>query len=555
MSKEKETLYIYTRVSTKGQFDKGTSIDTQIELGIKKAKNLGMNYEVFNEENARSTFDHFENRPQMQKILEEIKEGKCKHLYIQHQDRLSRHLETFAVMRKLFVMYGVKVYSEQTGVTNFEDDGENFTFGIFAEVAVMVNQQTKKRMYKGKKRKTKDGFWHGGPSPFGYDLKRTKNGTLLAINDEQSEWVIKMFNWYKSGLSGKDIKRRLDGNIKTKRGLDLWSDGSIQAILRNTHYYGEYEVFGQINKCPAILSKELWDEVNGRMKREDKISSVWYEKWSDKNNEIRDLLVCNHCNSKMGGRSRSYKNEKKYVYQCITHNKRWKEMSEKGDWRRNKYCENNVSMDCERVEDSIWLVLMEVMKESYSLKEKFKQQQLANKGKSRVERDREVKKLVKKQKRNLNQISDIEDLIDRLEVEEIVERNNKNRIKNKIKLFQSKYEELLNEKKDIEIAITSLKAKNLWIDWVKDYDVFINEQNNLSNQEKIELIRKYVKRIGVSFDKESKSHSLNIEFRLKLIDETLNYHNPNNKSDGYEVIDGINKLKVDMDYNVRNIRN
>ena len=91
---------------------------------------------------------------------------------------------------------------------------------------------------------------------------------------------------------------------------------------------------------------------------------------------------------------------------------------------------------------------------------KFKQQQLANKGKSRVERDREVKKLVKKQKRNLNQISDIEDLIDRLEVEELVERNNKNRIKNKIKLFQSKYEELLNEKKDIEIAITSLKAKS-----------------------------------------------------------------------------------------------
>ena len=67
MSKEK-TLYIYTRVSTKGQFDKGTSIDTQIELGIKKAKTLGMNYEVFNEENARSTFDHFENRPQMQNI-------------------------------------------------------------------------------------------------------------------------------------------------------------------------------------------------------------------------------------------------------------------------------------------------------------------------------------------------------------------------------------------------------------------------------------------------------------------------------------------------------
>ena len=37
MSKEKKH-FISIPETTKGQFDKGTSIDTQIELGIKKAK-------------------------------------------------------------------------------------------------------------------------------------------------------------------------------------------------------------------------------------------------------------------------------------------------------------------------------------------------------------------------------------------------------------------------------------------------------------------------------------------------------------------------------------
>ena len=52
----KETLHIYTRVSTKVQNDDGTSIDTQIELGIRKADELGLNYKIWNEGGASSNY-------------------------------------------------------------------------------------------------------------------------------------------------------------------------------------------------------------------------------------------------------------------------------------------------------------------------------------------------------------------------------------------------------------------------------------------------------------------------------------------------------------------
>ena len=45
----KTTLHIYTRVSTLAQADKGTSLDSQLELGIQRAQELGFGYEHWNE--------------------------------------------------------------------------------------------------------------------------------------------------------------------------------------------------------------------------------------------------------------------------------------------------------------------------------------------------------------------------------------------------------------------------------------------------------------------------------------------------------------------------
>ena len=60
MSKEKQTLHIYIRVSTGGQEKDGTSLDSQLKLGKQKAKSLGMDYEVHDERSASSSKDDLE---------------------------------------------------------------------------------------------------------------------------------------------------------------------------------------------------------------------------------------------------------------------------------------------------------------------------------------------------------------------------------------------------------------------------------------------------------------------------------------------------------------
>ena len=85
----KEILHIYTRVSSAIQ-EEGTSLETQKELGIKKSKELGMKYQIWNEGAASSHHENLKNRPKISELLLEIEQGNIKHLFVYNNDRLSR---------------------------------------------------------------------------------------------------------------------------------------------------------------------------------------------------------------------------------------------------------------------------------------------------------------------------------------------------------------------------------------------------------------------------------------------------------------------------------
>lgn len=85
----KEVLYIYTRASTKSQKDEGTSLDEQKRLGIAKAKELGMDYEVHEEGAKSGSGEDINDREVIANLLSLINQGHVNHVYVYHQDRLS----------------------------------------------------------------------------------------------------------------------------------------------------------------------------------------------------------------------------------------------------------------------------------------------------------------------------------------------------------------------------------------------------------------------------------------------------------------------------------
>jgi len=232
----KEVLHIYTRVSTLSQADRGTSLAEQREAGIRRSKELGFSYKLWNEGGKSSSNDDLANRPVLDDLLRQIDKGLVKHLYVWNTDRLSRNLMTWGMIRTSLIKNDVHLHTP-TGEQILSDEVTNMVIGILSEVSQYDNRLRTQRTRLGKLRRVKENFWMGGPPPFGYSLKDHH----LVVNQTESDWVRKIFEWYAGGYSSLQIRNELLKNgVQTRRGNAIWSLGSIVALLDNTHYVGHY---------------------------------------------------------------------------------------------------------------------------------------------------------------------------------------------------------------------------------------------------------------------------------------------------------------------------
>ena len=136
-------------------------------------------------------------------------------------------------------------------------------------VAEFENSVRAERSRIGKLIKVKAGYWHGGPPPFGYQLEQGK----LTENKVESKWVKFIFKEALKGISISHIKKELDSNAILARRGGLWTLGSIESLMTNTHYIGRYNFTDKVSgesvevKCPLIVDEITWNSINLARKR------------------------------------------------------------------------------------------------------------------------------------------------------------------------------------------------------------------------------------------------------------------------------------------------
>jgi DNA invertase Pin-like site-specific DNA recombinase len=332
-----ETLHIYTRVSTITQED-NTSLETQKSLGIKTASNLGYSYKIWNEGGVSSSTETLDRRPVLLSLINRIQQGEIKHLFVSHNDRLSRNEQTGVYIKHQLSSNGVILHTKdgQFDLTNHLD---NFIKTIIDSVSVLDNAVRADRSRRGKLEKVKQGFWHGGPSPFGYLIVDKK----LDLHPEQSEWVNKMYTWTSQGKTISWIRSKLEkSGVKTKRGNTSWTDESIRKILTNTHPKGFYiytcKMTGETFRveCKKIVDTKLATKCEKVLARR---SLTRNQSNRSKNFYLLSgLLYCGHCKGLMGGRIKPKKHER--LYYCRKNEKDWKKETPQKDmkWVRGKNC-------------------------------------------------------------------------------------------------------------------------------------------------------------------------------------------------------------------------
>ncbi len=337
-------------------------------MGIQKSENLGFSYKVWDEGGQSSFHDDLNNRPSLVDLLIEIDSGNVKHLFVYNTDRLSRNPKTWGMIRHKLLENGVTLHTV-SGKMELKNAIDDLLLGILSEISQYDNKLRTERSRQGRFEKIKLGFWRGGPTPFGYKNENKK----LVIDDVESKWIKKIFDWYSSGVTINDIKTKLNLNgVLTRRGKTSWSLGSIRKIIGNETYVGHYNYTDtSMDQTIQVPTPPIIDQItfNKVQKRRAEQSNKKQRNNRTKNFYLlTDLLVCEDCKTKISGRIN--KSSQQNYYYCPKSERNWVK-SNNIDSKPCK-CSMKRSFNITKTDELIWNTVLGVVEKSYFLKEKFR---------------------------------------------------------------------------------------------------------------------------------------------------------------------------------------
>ncbi|NOU91169.1 recombinase family protein [Paenibacillus sp. LMG 31460] len=232
-------IAIYPRVSTGSQAADGTSLDAQTELCLKRVSDLGHSLNdviVYREEGASG--EDIE-RPQLNRLRQDIAAGLITHVFVTHPDRLSRDLTDKLFICREFESKGVALLFVDTEYSS-TPEGQLF-FNLMSVIAQYELALIKKRTVRGRLKAVERDkkIMPMRVAPFGYNFE---NQTLV-INEKEAEVVRNIYQWYVfDRLTLREIGSKLfELGISPKRSESMnWGATSISRILVSEIYIGKY---------------------------------------------------------------------------------------------------------------------------------------------------------------------------------------------------------------------------------------------------------------------------------------------------------------------------
>jgi DNA invertase Pin-like site-specific DNA recombinase len=499
-------LGIYCRIS-RAKDGNDLSIPDQKQKGIKKAKELGLPFDLYVDEGKSGASDKIEDRPEFERFIADVMNGKLSAVYAYDQSRFERNPKVRFAINEIFKKNNVDYYTELDGMVDLNDPQAEF----FGDLLSVINKYhvtvTKIKVKSALKTRVESGKAHS-ILPYGY--KKDENGSLI-IDQEESEIIKQIYDLSLSGMGTRSIadylnengvqtrynkiqigtistKNRYTGTITVTNKKDIkWAGNTIRNIIKNSIYKGERVYSGEVYKVPEIINSTKWEKVqknlaNNRNNTGKKVEHRYL---------LKGLIRCGVCGRNMYGRSRISKHDNYYM--CSS--KRIK----------GETCGNR-SINIDKLEAFIWDRFFKGNDFIDRIKQEF-----ANDGTKLIELKKQIDSLSSK----LNSLNN-----EKKHAVELVIKGTLSESDFKIGIGKTD--------KDIDntsISLNELKQRlhvlenNTKI--IKKYkDEFVHFTTNTTFQQKKKIINDFIENIVVKYDDFMDSYNIEIQFKLALDKES-----------------------------------
>jgi site-specific DNA recombinase len=498
---------LYPRVSTDKQAMFGTSLQYQEESCMTKAKELGVPdnlIKIYREEGASGEDI---DRPQMNKLREDVAKGIINRIIILHPDRLSRNMVDRLIVCAEFEKYEAELIFVDAEYKNTEE-GKLF-FNIQSSIAQYELALIKKRTRRGSIKAVQNGeVMPMRSTPYGYDYVDKK----LVVNKTEAEFVKKIYQWYVfDKLTMRQIGEKLCslGAIPKRKKIPEWSASSIQNILKSETYIGKFyynrrqvkKIKGEKTKSGKpkrtykMRDKEEWIEISVPAVI-DPATFLLAQEQREKNTKhsgnikheylLRQKIRCGHCGNKFASYSTSSKTRSKKTGEITSEhsyrNYRCTNKTSRKFGEDVKKCESKV-IRADHIEEYLWdNMIMKIINNT----------------------DEVIRSMQNKHEKPSQEIEETYNLL-KFKIAKLEEEK-----KRTIQLFKKAYideEEMDRDMKQIDSGIKDLK---------KEIEKYENQMFNIGkNQLNIKILKERVEEVKKRLENED---ILSFELKRQLID-------------------------------------
>ena len=434
-----------------------------------------------------------EHRPAFQEMLSDMKKGKINYIVAYKLDRVTRSVRDLEELISQLEHYNCYLVCDRDDVNTSTANGRFFVrmLTVLSQLEIeIVSERTK----FGLNGAIKSGHLPG-VSPLGYK----KDGNKKTIIDETTKPVIeRIFKMYLEGKSFQQIS-----NIFNEEQLlypKKWKDTTIQKIIDNKIYMGDYEQYKRIAKNKQIEPVIYMNVVEPIISR-----AVWEE--------------CQHQKEK---NQRTYTRDRVYLFfqkiKCPTCGRIMKCKGSGGKKRKYMYynCEKcHLNYREDKIEELLSNFIYDMVEYDMAVKKYFLPVLSDNKPTKTDDINKEINQLEKQKKRiKKAYMSGIVEMEDFSEDYKIIEK--------KLEILEQKK----NENIDLDNITFSPQQLMADRDVERETMIRLNTLNsvvktaweNKSKEEKQEFISKLVESITITKDNNNELYLEKINFRKSFIE-------------------------------------
>ena len=312
------------RVSSREQKEEGFSIPAQKRLLWDFARKNGFQVvkEFEDDETAKSA-----GRTNFGAMVDYLKANKdINTVLVEKTDRLYRNFKDYVLIDEL----GVTVFlvKENEIIGKEATSNQKFIHGIKVLMAKNYVDNLSEEVKKGLRQKAEQGLYPCSIPPLGYKMGKLDGKAGPIVDELNRDLIVAMYERFATGRhSLKSLKDELNAeglvltdNFQKSSKLKTISKSTVQRILRNPIYYGDFIWKGKlhIGVHEPIVSRTLWDKVQEILSGKEGI--VKQVKWGTKHFAFKGLLECGECFRTVSGDRKIKKTGKEYVYyRCTKH--------------------------------------------------------------------------------------------------------------------------------------------------------------------------------------------------------------------------------------------